>query len=293
MKAQVLAGGRGKGTFTSGLKGGVRPVFTAQEAELFASQMLGHSLITKQTGAQGKLCNAVYIVERMYAKREFYFAVLLDRQTKGPMLVASSQGGMDIETVAKENPAAIHKIPINITTGPTKKELETLAKSIGFSPKAIPAAVETMTKLYTLFIEKDATLVEINPLIQTSEGKVYCIDAKLNFDDNAEYRQQEIFALRDESQEDKREVMAAAAKINYIGLDGQIGCLGKMTNTIDFCFINYTQLMGLVWRWRPWISLNYMAANRPISWMLAVVLLRNRSLMLLTLSVPIQKSVLF
>lgn len=225
IKAQVLAGGRGKGQFTSGLKGGVKAVYSPEEAREIADQMIGETLVTKQTGAKGRPCNSVYVCERSYIRKEFYFALTLDAISKGPVIVASEQGGMDIEGVAAENPKAILKYPVDMKSGLTDALATQVAKDIGFSANSIPDAVKNMKALYNLFINTDCTLVEINPLAEDRNGKVMCMDSKLNFDDNAEFRQKEIFSLRDASQEDQREVAAAKFNLNYIGLDGSIGCL--------------------------------------------------------------------
>ncbi|KAF9294007.1 beta' subunit [Linnemannia elongata] len=237
IKAQVLAGGRGKGTFDSGLKGGVRTIFSPTEAKMFADQMLGHKLVTKQTGAAGKICNAVYICERKYVRREYYFAVLMDRKSQGPVMVASSQGGVDIESVAAENPEAILQLPIDINKGVDRAAVRDLAERMGFTPKCVDQATDTMINLYDLFMQKDATMVEINPMAESADHEVICMDAKINFDDNAEFRQHEVHALRDVSQEDPREVAAAKYNLNYIGLDGSIGCLvngaGLAMSTMD------------------------------------------------------------
>ncbi|KAF8944060.1 Succinate--CoA ligase [ADP-forming] subunit beta, mitochondrial [Haplosporangium gracile] len=237
IKAQVLAGGRGKGTFDSGLKGGVRTIFSPTEAKMFADQMLGHKLVTKQTGAAGKICNAVYICERKYVRREYYFAVLMDRKSQGPVMVASSQGGVDIESVAAENPEAILQLPIDINTGVDRAAVRDLAERMGFTPKCVDQATDTMINLYDLFMQKDATMVEINPMAESADHEVICMDAKINFDDNAEFRQHEVHSLRDVSQEDPREVAAAKYNLNYIGLDGSIGCLvngaGLAMSTMD------------------------------------------------------------
>lgn len=203
LKAQVLAGGRGKGHFDNGLKGGVRIVFSPTEVRMFAEKMLGHNLITKQTGAAGRVCNHVYICERLFARREYYFAITMDRKSQGPVLIGSSQGGMDIETVAAENPASIVTESININQGLSFEKAAEFAKKLGFGAAYVPSAAENMVKLYNLFIEKDATLVEINPLSEVGNGKVVCMDAKLNFDDNADFRQKEVFKMRDPSQEDE------------------------------------------------------------------------------------------
>jgi len=182
--------------------------------------------VTKQSGPEGKPVNKVMIAERLYLRRELYFAILMDRETLGPCLIASSQGGMDIEEVARTNPNAIFKEPIDIFEGVKDEQVERLSNAIGFSnAKQRDQAKAIMKNLYNLFIKTNATLVEINPLGETHDGKVLCVDGKLNFDDNADFRQHELFALRDESQMDPREVAASHAGLNYIGLDGSIGCL--------------------------------------------------------------------
>ena len=176
---------------------------------MFADQMIGHKLITKQTGAAGRLCNAVYIVERKFARREFYLAILMDRQSQGPIIVASSQGGMDIEAVAKESPEAIFTTHVDIHKGVTDDMARDIATRLGFSEQCIEDAKDTIQKLYKVFMEKDATQIEINPLSETSDHQVMAMDAKLGFDDNAEFRQKEIFSWRDTTQEDADEVKAA------------------------------------------------------------------------------------
>ena len=242
IKAQVLAGGRGKGTFDNGFKGGVRVIYSPTEAKILADQMIGHKLITKQTGEKGRLCNAVYIVERKFARREFYLAVLMDRQSQSPVIVASSQGGMDIETVAKENPSAIITTNINIHEGVTDAIARGIAQKLGFSDQCVEDAQDTIQKLYKVFMERDATQIEINPLSETNDHKVLCMDAKLNFDDNADFRQEEVFSWRDKSQEDADEVKAAEHGLNFIKLDGDIGCLvngaGLAMATMDIIKIN-------------------------------------------------------
>lgn len=237
IKAQVLAGGRGKGTFSSGLKGGVKLAYSPQEIKDYANQMIGSKLVTKQTGSKGKDCNLVYVCKREYVRREYYFAILMDRKTQGPVIVASSQGGVDIETVAAETPDAIITHPINLDKGLSHEEALKIAKKVGFTEDCQDKAASTFINLYKLFSEKDATMVEINPLAETNEKEVMCMDCKINFDDNAEYRQKDVFDLRDKSQEDSREVEAAKHKLNYIGLDGSIGCLvngaGLAMSTMD------------------------------------------------------------
>ncbi|BFZ06090.1 hypothetical protein BsWGS_09129 [Bradybaena similaris] len=226
VKAQVLAGGRGKGSWDSGLKGGVKLVYSADEAKDMASKMIGHKLFTKQTGSDGRICNKVMIVERLYIRREFYFAITMERSFGGPVLVGSSQGGVNIEEVASENPNAIIKEPVDIIAGITKDQALYVAKEMGFSQNSLDKASDYIIKMYKdIFLKYDASMVEINPMTEDNNGNVYCMDAKINFDDNAYYRQKDIFALRDWSQEDERDYRAAKADLNYIALDGSIGCL--------------------------------------------------------------------
>ncbi|KAJ3125284.1 beta' subunit [Nowakowskiella sp. JEL0407] len=225
VKAQVLAGGRGKGHFDSGLKGGVKVVFSPEEVRDLAKGMIGSKLITKQTGSAGRICNSVYVVERKWIRREFYFAITMDRTVQGPVIIASSQGGMDIEQVAHENPEAIVTLPVDINKGLSQADAEKVAVQLGFAGKGVTQAADIFQKLYKMFIEKDCNLVEINPLAELSTGDVICMDAKVGFDDNADFRQQDVFELRDTTQEDQREVAAAKYHLNYIGLNGSIGCL--------------------------------------------------------------------
>ncbi|CAD6505625.1 BgTH12-01115 [Blumeria graminis f. sp. triticale] len=242
IKAQVLAGGRGKGTFDSGFKGGVRLIYSPAEAKTLAEQMIGHKLITKQTGAAGRLCNSVLICERKFVRREFYLAILMDRASQAPVIVSSSQGGMDIEAVAKENPSAITTTYINIHQGVTDEIARKIAKDLGFSQQCVEDARDTIQKLYKIFMEKDATQIEINPLSETSDYKVLAMDAKLGFDDNAGFRQEKIFSLRDTTQEDPDEVRAAESGLNFIKLGGDIGCLvngaGLAMATMDIIKLN-------------------------------------------------------
>jgi len=225
IKAQVLAGGRGRGHFDSGLKGGVKIVYSEDEVKSIASQMIGNNLYTKQTGETGRPCNEVMIVERLYPRKELYFSILLDRTSKGPLLVGSASGGMSIEDVAAEDPDAIIKQPINIFTGITEEIALDFAKRLGFQDSMAADAADIFVKLYNIFIDNDCTLLEINPFTENSDNAVMCMDCKLSFDDNALFRHKDLVALRDVSQEDQREVDAAHFDLNYIGLDGSIGCL--------------------------------------------------------------------
>lgn len=208
----------------------------------YASKMLGNKLITKQTGAAGRICNAVYVVERKWVRREYYFAIVLDRESRAPVIIASSHGGMNIEDVAAENPEAIVKHTCDIDGGLSEADAIDIARKIGFGPASQKEAATTMLNLYKLFRERDATMVEINPMAESSTGEVLCMDAKIGFDDNADFRQKEVFALRDPTQEDAREVQAAKSHLNYIGLDGSIGCLvngaGLAMATMDIIKLN-------------------------------------------------------
>lgn len=188
--------------------------------------MIGSKLITKQTGAAGRICNAVMVAEARAPAHEYYAAILNDRVTQLPVLITSNQGGMSIEDVAKENPDAIITTPIDYTKGLDLKAAEEVAHKLGFSsPKLEKEAAETFVNLYKLFDQKDATQVEINPLVETKDGSVLCLDAKLGFDDNADFRQEDVFKLRDTTQEDASEVEAGKYGLNFIKLDGNIGCL--------------------------------------------------------------------
>ncbi|WVW81086.1 hypothetical protein I302_103077 [Kwoniella bestiolae CBS 10118] len=225
IKAQVLAGGRGKGHFDSGFQGGVQMVDSPAQAKDFASKMLGHKLITKQTGAAGRICNAVMLAERMPPQKEYYAAVLNDRARGAPVLVTSSQGGMNIEDVAHDTPEAIITTTLDFDNGISSDKALDLAKQLGFKDAAQKNAAETFQNLYKIFKEKDATQIEINPLAELSDGQVLCMDAKFGFDDNADFRQKDVFKLRDTTQEDAQEVEAAEYGLNFIKLDGDIGCL--------------------------------------------------------------------
>lgn len=222
IKAQALTGGRGKGHFESGLQGGVKLISSPEEAQDLAGKMLNQKLITKQTGAAGKEVTAVYVVERRDAKSEAYLAILLDRTIQKPVIVASSEGGMDIEGVAAKNPDAIKTFPVELDQGVTDDLAAQIAGALGYSQEAIPEAAKTVQNLYKVFSEKDCTQVEINPLSETPDHKVLAIDAKLGFDDNAEFRQKEVFSWRDPTQEDPQEREASEYGLNFIKLDGSI-----------------------------------------------------------------------
>ncbi|KAG5730031.1 Succinyl-CoA ligase [GDP-forming] subunit beta, hydrogenosomal [Termitomyces sp. T112] len=226
IKAQVLAGGRGKGKFSNGFQGGVHMVDSPAQAKEIASKMIGSSLITKQTGAAGRACNAVMLAERRQPAHEYYVAVLNDRVSQGAVLVASAQGGMNIEEVAAKDPTAIITTPIDFNNGLSKAEAISVAQKLGFKDEKTQSdAADIFINLYKIFKEKDATQIEINPMALTTDGEVLCMDAKFGFDDNAEFRQNEVFSLRDISQEEPSEVRAQKANLNFIKLDGSVGCL--------------------------------------------------------------------
>ncbi|GAB2251876.1 hypothetical protein Droror1_Dr00004723 [Drosera rotundifolia] len=224
VKSQVLAGGRGLGAFKNGFQGGVH-IVKADQVEEIAGKMLGQILVTKQTGPQGKIVNKVYLCEKLSLVNEMYFAITLDRKTAGPIIISCSKGGTSIEDLAEKYPDMIIKVPIDVFKGITDEDAAKVVD--GLAPKVADAAsaIEQVKKLYSLFRERDCTLLEINPIAETSDKQLVAADAKLNFDDNAAFRQKDIFELRDTSQEDPREVAAAKADLNYIGLDGEIGCM--------------------------------------------------------------------
>ncbi|XP_023940117.1 succinate--CoA ligase [ADP-forming] subunit beta, mitochondrial [Bicyclus anynana] len=225
LKAQVLAGGRGKGAFKNGLKGGVRMVDNPTTAGDLVGKMLKEYLVTKQTGAAGRICNMVMVTERKFPRREFYVAIMMERSFNGPVIIASSQGGVNIEDVAAENPDAITYEPIDIKAGITDEQISRVVQKIGLDDNK-EEACGMIKKMYDLFLKKDALLIEINPYAEDAlTGKFFCLDAKFRFDDNAQYRQKDLFALRDISQEDPKEIEAAKFDLNYIALDGSIGCM--------------------------------------------------------------------
>jgi len=225
VKAQIHAGGRGKGTFTNGFKGGVHLVKSAKEARDVAEKMLGQTLVTHQTGPHGRVVNKVLLTESAEIARELYFAILRDRPIAAPLVVASSEGGVEIETVAAKSPEKILREPIDSLAGMQPFQTRKLAKQLGFEQSQTKAAMKLFDGLYRTFIGCDCSMVEINPLVVTKKNEVLALDAKLDFDDNALYRHPEIAAMRDEAEEDPREVEASKHGLNYIGLDGNIACL--------------------------------------------------------------------
>jgi succinyl-CoA synthetase beta subunit len=225
VKAQIHAGGRGKGRFTNGFKGGVHVRKTPAEVRDVAANMLGQVLVTHQTGPAGRKVNKVLIGESADIDREIYFAVLLDRATAAPVIVASMEGGVEIEAVAANAPEKITREPIDPLAGLQPFQTRKLAKQLGFESSQLKSASKLFEGLYRTFVAYDCSMVEVNPLVVTTSGDVLALDAKFNFDDNALYRHPEIAAMRDIAEEDPREVEASKHGLNYIGLDGSIACL--------------------------------------------------------------------
>jgi succinyl-CoA synthetase beta subunit len=225
VKAQIHAGGRGKGTFANGFKGGVHVRKTSAGVGDVAAKMLGQILVTHQTGPAGRKVNKVLVAESADIAREIYFAVLLDRATAAPVIVASTEGGVEIEAVAAKSPEKIIREPINPLAGLQAFQTRKLAKQLGLESSQLKNASKLFEGLYRTFVAYDCSMVEVNPLVVTAKGDVLALDAKFNFDDNALYRHPEIAAMRDIAEEDPREVEASKHGLNYIGLDGNIACL--------------------------------------------------------------------
>lgn len=225
VKSQIHAGGRGKGTFKSGFQGGVHLAKTANQVRDLAAQMIGQTLVTHQTGEEGRLVRKVLVAEAVEIKRELYFAIVIDRAISGPLIIASTEGGVEIETVAANTPEKIIREPVDSAMGLQPYQTRKIARQLGFSSTEMRAACRLFTSLYKLFIKSDCSMVEVNPLVVTTGGEVLALDAKLNFDDNALFRQPGILEYRDVLEEDPREVEASKFHLNYIGLDGNIGCM--------------------------------------------------------------------
>ena len=228
VKAQIHAGGRGKGTFKeadAGTQGGVRLTKSVEEAAEEAKKMLGRTLVTKQTGEAGKQVNRIYIEDGSGIETEMYLALLVDRGTSRVSFVASTEGGMDIEEVAEATPEKILSFSVDPATGYQAFHGRRIAFALGLKGAQIKQCVALMGTLYKLFTEKDMEMLEINPLIVTDSGDLKCLDAKMGFDGNALYRHPDIMALRDETEEDPKELAASKFDLNYIALDGEIGCM--------------------------------------------------------------------
>ena len=239
VKSQIHAGGRGAGRFQDDPngKGGVRVSRSVNEVRENATQMLGHVLVTKQTGEVGKKVNRLYIEEGCDIARELYVGMLLDRDTSRLTMMASTEGGMEIEEVAERAPEKILKVAIDPATGMLPFHARQLAFGLELEGKQVGAAVKFMLSMYRAFTELDCSIIEINPLVVSGSGDIIALDAKINFDDNALYRHKDVEAMRDESEEDPAELEAAKHELNYIKLDGSIGCMvngaGLAMGTMD------------------------------------------------------------
>ena len=228
VKAQIHAGGRGKGSFKeaeAGEKGGVRLTKSVAEAAAEAEKMLGRTLVTHQTGPAGKQVNRVYIEDGSGIETELYLALLVDRQTSRVAFVCSTEGGMDIEEVAANRPEKILSFSIDPASGLSDFHGRRVAFALGLKGAQVKQCVKLIGQLYKMFLERDMEMLEINPLIVTDKGDLKCLDAKMSFDSNAMYRQPDILALRDETEEDPKELAASKFDLNYIALDGEIGCM--------------------------------------------------------------------
>merc|ERR1712066_250895 len=225
IKAQVLAGGRGKGHFDNGFKGGVHLTKEATKVPELVNAMIGHRLITKQTPPEGIPVSKVMVAEAIDIVRETYFCIVMDREHNGPVIVASPDGGVDIEEVAEKTPDRIKKMPVDIHSGVTDSMATEVAEFLGFTGPLVAQCAEQIKNLYKTFLTVDCLQLEINPLAETPQGQVYTADAKLGFDDNASFRQKPIFEMEDTTESDPREVEAAKHNLNYVQLDGNIGCL--------------------------------------------------------------------
>ena len=238
VKAQIHAGGRGAGHFTDNPegKGGVRLCKTADEVKTAAEAMMGKILVTKQTGAEGKEVQRLYVTDGVDIDKEYYCSVVLDRVTSQVTFMVSTEGGMDIEEVAEHSPEKIIHVGIDPATGIMPFHARKMAFALGLEGGAVKSAVKFFMSLYKACIELDASIVEINPMIVTG-GEVMALDAKMNFDPNALYRQKQVFAMRDETEEDANEKIAADNELSYVRLDGDIGCMvngaGLAMSTMD------------------------------------------------------------
>ena len=228
VKSQIHAGGRGKGKFkeaSAGDKGGVRLARSVDEVKRFATEMLGATLVTVQTGPAGKQVNRLYIEDGSSIDRELYLSALVDRKASRVSFVLSTEGGVNIEDVAHKTPEKIHSFSIDPATGVMPHHGRTAARALGLTGGLAKQAEALIAKLYAAFVAKDMSMLEINPLIVTTDGQLRVLDAKVAFDDNALYRHPDILALRDETEEDAKEIEASKHDLNYIALDGTIGCM--------------------------------------------------------------------
>jgi len=225
VKSQIHAGGRGKGKFTDGFAGGVKIASDAAQAKDYAGKMLGNTLVTHQTGPAGRKVQTIFFTAATGIAKEYYLAILLDRATSQPVIIASTEGGMDIEHVADHTPEKIVRRNVDPGVGMSPFIGRELGYRLGLADEQVKQFTKLLEGLYRFYWEKDCAMVEINPLIVTPEGKIEALDAKVSFDDNALYRHPEIQALRDLNEEDSKEIEASKFNLNYIALDGNIACL--------------------------------------------------------------------
>ena len=227
VKSQIHAGGRGAGRFKGNEqgKGGVRVVKSIEDVGKNAGEMLGKVLVTKQTGPEGKEVKRIYVEEGADIKRELYLGMLVDRASGMVTIIASTEGGMEIEEVAHDHPEKILKVAIDPTTGIQGFHTRKVAFGLGLEGKQVGACAKFLSAMYQAFVDLDCSIVEINPLIVTGSGEILALDAKMNFDDNALFRHKDVEELRDESEEDPAEIEAAKHSLNYVKLDGSIGCM--------------------------------------------------------------------
>ena len=228
VKSQIHAGGRGKGKFkeaSAGDKGGVRIAKSVEEVKDFARQMLGATLVTVQTGPHGKQVNRLYIEEGSDIDKEFYLSVLVNRETSEVSFVVSTEGGVNIEDVAHNSPEKIVSFSVDPATGIMAHHGRTVAKALQLTGDLAKQAEKLTTQLYNAFVAKDMAMLEINPLVVTRQGQLRVLDAKVAFDDNALFRHPDVLALRDETEEDAKEIEASKYDLNYVALDGTIGCM--------------------------------------------------------------------
>jgi len=231
VKSQIHAGGRGKGNLynpESGeliMEGGVKIAFSREEVEEYATAIIGNKLVTKQTGGEGKIVNNLYIESGCNISHEDYLALLVDREKKSVLIMASTEGGMDIEEVAEKNPEAIHKIWADPLNGLSREDCVSLSNSLGLTGRICEEMVEMLEALYSMFIERDCAMIEINPLVKSESGEIIALDGKVSFDDSADFRHPWRSELRDISEEEEVEIRAHKYGLSYVKLDGNIGCL--------------------------------------------------------------------
>ena len=239
VKSQIHAGGRGAGKFldSGDDKGGVRVCFSAEEAKENAKKMLGKTLVTKQTGSKGKIVNRLYIEEGCDIKKEYYLSMLVDRSSSSISIIVSTEGGMEIEEVAEKEPEKIITVNVSGDAEIDQNSLSTLINGLGISDDQSDDFSDQIQKIYKTFLMSDASLVEVNPFVLNGDGNFLALDAKVSIDDNALYKQKDIFEMRDETEEDEAEVEASKHELNYIKLDGSIGCMvngaGLAMGTMD------------------------------------------------------------